>query len=431
MFPHCDAVDELPTTHTSPTIDDLPNELILHILALLPLRALITTRGVSLRWRELVHAAPLCPLRRRYLALCIRAAAADLREPPDVSGPIAHPPSHASPWRDDANTTTLSSKDNTEDRQRHIEEDEAMRAEYLASLACMSVRVPREIELWVTEWPRRWWLDRNPISGLMWSGSMSGAVAGSWGGMTAPLVGSGDGNDIGALGISFAEPDPDSEDEDEGYGGSSEGEGSSDDASFSDYGPCGGVTYEPPAPPDAFPAPWALLTPLHGSSQWVKFATVTARGRLRDADGMVAGRKERKKGAGGSPLDDGTILHATRILPAELAWLCGGFADETSEMGESETQAEEDLDDEDDEGPDAEAWDISPGKVFEIMILCLREGRVYVIDGRHGGESLVGMVYNVSGSYTMHREKVLASSWIELLEKDLDAKCRLLGRDAS
>ena len=44
------------------------------------------------------------------------------------------------------------------------------------------------------------------------------------------------------------------------------------------------------------------------------------------------------------------------------------------------------------------------------------------MDGRNDGEKLVGLVYDVCGNYTIHKDKVLAGSWLELLEKELDAR---------
>ncbi|GBE78851.1 hypothetical protein SCP_0200480 [Sparassis crispa] len=51
------------------TISDLPIELLLDVFILLPLPALIVSRTVSKRWRELVAIAPIFPSRRRLLEL--------------------------------------------------------------------------------------------------------------------------------------------------------------------------------------------------------------------------------------------------------------------------------------------------------------------------------------------------------------------------
>ncbi|KAL6303038.1 hypothetical protein BKA93DRAFT_789893 [Sparassis latifolia] len=51
------------------TISDLPIELLLDVFILLPLPALIVSRTVIKRWRELVAIAPIFPSRRRLLEL--------------------------------------------------------------------------------------------------------------------------------------------------------------------------------------------------------------------------------------------------------------------------------------------------------------------------------------------------------------------------
>ncbi|KAI0076594.1 hypothetical protein K474DRAFT_1675509 [Panus rudis PR-1116 ss-1] len=55
------------------TGDDLPNELLLLIYPLLPLKALIAARGVCRRWRSLVTEADLDPARKQLLELYLQA----------------------------------------------------------------------------------------------------------------------------------------------------------------------------------------------------------------------------------------------------------------------------------------------------------------------------------------------------------------------
>ncbi|THG95702.1 hypothetical protein EW026_g6010 [Hermanssonia centrifuga] len=103
--------------------------------------------------------------------------------------------------------------------------------------------------------------------------------------------------------------------------------------------------------------------------------------------------------SGGKTPYDGTTLHATTVLPAALADL--GVRMDTSASGWDEGRKEE--------------------ASIEITVLCLGGGRAYVLDGKRGGEALAGIVYQVSGSYTMHKNKIVAKSWLELLQKDLKA----------
>lgn len=125
---------------TPATADDLPNELLLYIFPLLPLHSLIFARCVNRRWRSLVPAASLCPLRRKYLEffqLLVRSPAFD------------------------ETRRRLRPHLRSFDREhylRHLEETAA---------------VPPEFALWVREWPER------AVCGWMWPGlDLDGAAYG-------------------------------------------------------------------------------------------------------------------------------------------------------------------------------------------------------------------------------------------------------------
>lgn len=90
-------------------------------------------------------------------------------------------------------------------------------------------------------------------------------------------------------------------------------------------------------------------------------------------------------------------LYATRILPIEFS----GFPDVDRNFMEVD-------------GGDGEPS-------FEVTVLCFGGGRALILDGRRGGEDLVGVVYIVRGSYSIRSDNVLARSWVEYLEKDLKA----------
>ena len=249
------------------------------IFPLLPLDTLIATRGVSRRWRALVPAASLCPLRRRYLEFFQK---------------LVHSPAFG------AAATRV---------RPHLRKFD--REDYLAALADTgSAAVPEEFALWVREWPER------AVYGWMWPGlDLEGTTE---------------------------------------SGRSGKANARREDAL------------------QWMPGSWSV--PVSVNPPYVKCVTFSG---------------------GTSPLD-GTILHATKILPAQLAGL-GLLRDSTgSDAGEEEQTS------------------------IEVTVLCLGDGRVYILDGKRGGEDLAGIVYIVRGSYTMQREKIIAKSWPEFLEKDLE-----------
>ena len=67
-------------TCTWATVNDLPNELLLTIIPLLPLKSLIAVQGVCRHWRTLVHEAHILPARRQLLEVFCAV----------VSSPTAH-----------------------------------------------------------------------------------------------------------------------------------------------------------------------------------------------------------------------------------------------------------------------------------------------------------------------------------------------------
>lgn len=104
----------------SATANDLPNELILLVLQLLPLRAFVVARSINRRWRALADHAHLAPARRRLVDL-FTVLAHTL--PPESCRPRVHP--------------SLRATD---------------RAEYFQFLT-RGAGAPEEFRLWVREWP--------------------------------------------------------------------------------------------------------------------------------------------------------------------------------------------------------------------------------------------------------------------------------------
>ncbi|CAL1715447.1 unnamed protein product [Somion occarium] len=104
------------------TGDDLPNELLLEIYPLLPLKGLIAARGVSRRWRSLVTEADLKPARRRLLELYL-----EVIKCPAFLATRADIVPHLKPF----------------DRKA-----------YLGHIS-EAAQPPEEFEMWVNEWPAR------------------------------------------------------------------------------------------------------------------------------------------------------------------------------------------------------------------------------------------------------------------------------------
>lgn len=101
------------------TVNDLPNELLLTIITLLPLKSLIAVQGVCRHWRTLVHEAHIPPARRQLLDV-FRTV---------VGSPAAH----------------------TRPRVP-VHYCESDRDEYLRFLA-RNTKAPQDFVLWVREWP--------------------------------------------------------------------------------------------------------------------------------------------------------------------------------------------------------------------------------------------------------------------------------------
>lgn len=101
------------------TVDDLPNEVLLEVIPLLPLKSLIAARGVCRHWRALVREAHLCPIRRTLLDLFLDLVC----QPGTLSPPRVS--------------------------QRYAHTD---REEYLRFLTRTSP-APADFVLWVREWP--------------------------------------------------------------------------------------------------------------------------------------------------------------------------------------------------------------------------------------------------------------------------------------
>lgn len=105
--------------HTWAAVDDLPNELLLAIFPLLPLKSLIAAQAVCRHWRALVQEAHLHPERRKLLDLFCEL----------VRSPDAHSRPRVSAHQCDSD-----------------------REEYLRFLT-RSTNAPEDFVLWVREWP--------------------------------------------------------------------------------------------------------------------------------------------------------------------------------------------------------------------------------------------------------------------------------------
>ena len=99
----------------------LPNELLLQVFPLLPLKSLIAAQGVDRKWRQLVDAADILPLRRRLLHLYLS---------------IVHSPwfLHTRPWV----------LENLQPFNREA---------YISTLRTQCNRLPEAFTLWLLEWP--------------------------------------------------------------------------------------------------------------------------------------------------------------------------------------------------------------------------------------------------------------------------------------
>ncbi|KAJ7137649.1 hypothetical protein C8R46DRAFT_876065, partial [Mycena filopes] len=110
----------------------LPNELLLQVFPYLPLKALISARGVDTFWRALVLLAELDPVRRSLLDLYLRT----------IESPAF---TRTRPWV----LANLHSFD---------------REAYIDALLDQHNYVPREFRLWILEWPAR------AVVGCAWPG---------------------------------------------------------------------------------------------------------------------------------------------------------------------------------------------------------------------------------------------------------------------
>lgn len=106
-------------------ISDCPNELLLELFTLLPLKSVISARGVNQNWRRLIPLANIHPIRRELLDLY-----------------------------DTIITTTefLDSREGIQDNLRPFD-----REAYISSLEQQqnSIMLPEEFRIWVLEWPAR------------------------------------------------------------------------------------------------------------------------------------------------------------------------------------------------------------------------------------------------------------------------------------
>jgi hypothetical protein len=105
-------------------ISDFPNELWLDLFSFLPLKSLISARGVNRNWRHLVPLANLHPVRRELLVIYD-----SIITTPDF----------------------LDTRQMIRDNLHHFD-----REAYVSSLEEKNdVRLPEEFRMWVLEWPAR------------------------------------------------------------------------------------------------------------------------------------------------------------------------------------------------------------------------------------------------------------------------------------
>jgi hypothetical protein len=98
-----------------------PNELLLQLLSLLPLKSLIAAQGVDRKWRQLVDAADILPLRRKLLGLYLSIV--------------------NSPWFLQTRPWVL---ENLQPFDREA---------YISTLLMQYNRLPEAFMLWLLEWP--------------------------------------------------------------------------------------------------------------------------------------------------------------------------------------------------------------------------------------------------------------------------------------
>ncbi|KAI0083851.1 hypothetical protein BDY19DRAFT_612991 [Irpex rosettiformis] len=98
---------------------------------------------------------------------------------------------------------------------------------------------------------------------------------------------------------------------------------------------------------------------------------------------------------------DGGVLYATRMLPIYME-----FSD-LPNIPRSFTYAE----------------DVEEGEGFEssieVLVLSFSGGLALILDGKRGGEKLVGIVYAMRSRYVLCAENILARSWVEYLEREI------------
>ncbi|KAF5381265.1 hypothetical protein D9615_008417 [Tricholomella constricta] len=105
----------------NPKMTPFPNELLLQLLSLLPLKSLIAARGVDCKWRQLIDAADILPLRRKLLDLYLSII--------------------NSPWFPQTRPWVL---ENLQPFDREA---------YISTLLMQYNRLPEAFMLWLLEWP--------------------------------------------------------------------------------------------------------------------------------------------------------------------------------------------------------------------------------------------------------------------------------------
>lgn len=113
-------------------MENLPNELIMQTITFLPLKSLISTRGVNHKWRTMVGLSNILPGRRALLNLYLDAV--------------------ESPQFQSARSTVLANLHSFD------------RDSYLNALTKLGLSISEEFHLWVMEWPER------AVLGWSWPG---------------------------------------------------------------------------------------------------------------------------------------------------------------------------------------------------------------------------------------------------------------------